>query len=210
MSGFGSKNRGGVRLDMLVCFFKRCSGSVLLQGVGVPSCDVDGNTSEVGVGAEGICRLRMPLLTESIFALVGLKAGSSMLSSFAFSRSTIDFQLEQVRAAGVWGDESPVDGGVYLRTISVQRSNMPSWICKLQLMALRKVISLVLISWVLRPEILLHARAEKFRSCKYLEAKMRDARNIRRPHCRARKASLSPGCSMVKSHLGTCGLIRMR
>lgn len=100
--------------------------------------------------------------------------------------------------------------GVYRKTISLQRWNTNSEIWSFQLTASKKAISFVLISCVLRPDILLHARAEKFRSWRYFDAKISAARNIRRPHCMAREDCVSSDCSMVKSCFGIQGLMRIR
>lgn len=56
------------------------------------------------------------------------------------------------------------DDREYFKTISVQRLKTGSVMWSFQLTAERKAISLALISHVLNPEILLQARAEKFRS----------------------------------------------
>lgn len=62
------------------------------------------------------------------------------------------------------GDPGECAEGVYRKTTSLQRWKTGSEIWSFQLTASKKAISFVLISCVLRPDILLHARAEKFRS----------------------------------------------
>ncbi len=62
------------------------------------------------------------------------------------------------------GEVGDCADGEYFKTISVHRWNTGSGMCNFQLTADRKAISLVLISHVLSPDILLQARAEKFRS----------------------------------------------
>ena len=108
------------------------------------------------------------------------------------------------------GDPGECADGVYRKTTSLHRWKTDSVMCNFQFTASRKAISFVLISWVLRPDILLHARAEKLRSWRYFEAKMSAARNIRRPHCMAREDCVSSDCSMVKSCFGIRGLMRIR
>lgn len=137
---------------------------------------------------------------------------SLMLSNSGLSLRTILFHFKDCCA--ILKDEEPGDGGwdegVYLRTMSVQRWKTFSVICKSQLTARRKAISFWLISKAGSPEILLQAREEKFLSCRYFEARMSADKNIRRPHCRARNDCVSSDCSMVKSILGTKGLIKIR
>jgi hypothetical protein len=64
----------------------------------------------------------------------------------------------------VLGMLAPGDGGgrvgVCRRTTSCHFSHTESTMCSFQLTASRNAISLVLISQTLRPDILLHARAE--------------------------------------------------
>lgn len=106
-------------------------------------------------------------------------------------------------AVEVLDDVNDDDDREYFKTISVQRLKTGSVMWSFQLTAERKAISLALISHVLNPEILLQARAEKFRSCKYLDARISAARNMRLPHCIARHDCESTVCSIVKSCLGT-------
>ena len=79
-----------------------------------------------------------------------------------------------------------------------------------QLTAERNADSFELISQVCSPDILLQARAEKFLSWRYFEAKIRAAKNIRRPHCMDRHAGESSDCSMVKSCLGMQDCIKIK
>lgn len=86
----------------------------------------------------------------------------SMLSNSGLSLRMIDFQSADCSASPREHPE-PGDGGcvgVYLRTISAQRWKTGSVMCNCQLTAKRNAISFWLISSVLSPEILLHARAE--------------------------------------------------
>ena len=62
------------------------------------------------------------------------------------------------------GDPGERAEGVYRKTTSLHRWKTDSEMWSFQLTASRKAISFVLISCVFRPDILLHARAEKFRS----------------------------------------------
>ncbi|KAL8919592.1 MAG: hypothetical protein Q9172_004920 [Xanthocarpia lactea] len=129
----------------------------------------------------------------------GLGASSawpnSRVSSAGVKRGTTAFHMLTAQGEDL-GKESVDADGEYFSTISVQRWKTGSGMWSFQFTAVKKAISFALISQAFSPEILLHARAEKLRSWRYLEARMRDERNMRRPHCIARQAWESSRCSM--------------
>ncbi len=134
---------------------------------------------------------------------------NSRVSSAGVKRGTTAFHMLTAQGEDL-GKESVDADGEYFSTISVQRWKTGSGMWSFQFTAVKKAISFALISLAFSPEILLQARAEKLRSWRYLEARMSDERNMRRPHCIARQAWESSRCSMVKSCLGRQDWIRIK
>lgn len=137
MFGDGSKNRGG----------RTVSG---LCGVGVASAEP---AKSMNRGVTGETLLGSGATMVNVFRGI-----TSTVSSSGVRRGTIAFQSWTIDSS----DEPGVGGrcDVYLMRMSCHRSNNDSGTCNFQLTAFKKAISLVLISSVFKPDILLQARAE--------------------------------------------------